>query len=473
MKNLLLSLLISFVGTATMLAAPTEPEQAQAVANTFYRATVSSVSSSPQLVYTAGSERSEGEPCLYVYNIGDGFVIVSADYRAKPILGYSTEGSFDPQDIPEGIQELLNGYCDEIAAIRQHVAEPDAQLRNEWLSLTDGTYQPTRQTSTVEPLLSNNNWQQNNGYNYYCPADPNGPAGKCYVGCCALSMGQVMHYWQHPAQGVGSHSYECNHSTWGSGQYGDYGTLSANFGSTTYNFSIMPNNLNSSTPSNQILAIAKLLYHCGVSIEMWYGNGGSMGFHDDIADALETHFKYDECLTVWKSSYNSDWEALLKSDLDLGRPIIYCAYAAEGGHEFVCDGYDSQNYFHFNLGWGGSYNGFYAIDNLNAQYNFNSSHGAVAHIRPIIDNPEDITDNDLSVNLFPNPANTTLTVESESPIREISIFDLTGRTIITTNVGTDNYLTLQAINISTLPAGTYLLRAVTANGVQTARFVKN
>ena len=472
MKKTLSTIFFILIALTIIKAQPTTSEQAQAAAFNFYKTTVNASAGSPQRVFTGNATR-DGEACLYVYNIDNGFVIVSADNRAKPILGYSSEGSFDPQNVPEGILELLNGYCNEIAAIRQHVAEPDEQLRSEWQSLTDGSYEPRRDGRAVSALLDDetgiNNWQQNNGYNYYCPADPDGPAGKCYVGCCALSMGQVMHYWQHPAQGVGSHSYECNHSSWGSGQYGDYGTLSANFGSTTYNFSLMPNNLNSSTPSNQILAIAKLLYHCGVSIEMWYGDHGSMGFHDDIADALETYFKYDECLTVWKNSYSGDWTTLLKSDLDLGRPIIYCAYATEGGHEFVCDGYNNNDYFHFNMGWGGSYNGYYAIDNLNAQYNFNSTHGAVAHIRPIQENTEAITENDLSVNLYPNPAHSILTMESDSPVREITVYDLTGRTMMTVNVNSP----LQTINISSIPAGIYLLRTVTDNGVKTARFVKN
>jgi hypothetical protein len=470
MKHFYLIVLLC-LSTMMMTAAPVTPEEGRTAATHFLKAELGAAPTTMQLVQT-GQSRSRGvsTDCYYIYNMENGFVIVSADTRVRPILGYSTEGIFNPADIPLGMQELLDSYADEIEAIVTNVAEPYVQLQAQWQSLMDGSYEPQRNGRSVSALLDNetgiNNWQQNNGYNYYCPADASGPGGHCYVGCCALSMGQVIHYWEYPAQGTGSHSYECNHSTALNGQYGDYGTLSANFGSTTYNYAIMPNNLNSSTPSNQILAIARLLYHCGVSIEMWYGNQGSMGFHTDIADALETYFGYDECLTVWQSSYNGDWADLLKSDLDLGRPIIYCAYASEGGHEFVCDGYNSSDYFHFNMGWGGSYNGYYAVDNLNAQYNFNNSHGAVAHIRPL---QNSIAESSMVTAVYPNPATSIVTVEAESRIHEVTVYDLAGRVVMTADGGNGRSASLQ---VTSLPDGIYLLHIVTDDGVETTRLVK-
>ncbi len=325
-----------------------------------------------------------GGCALRVYSTDRRFVVVSADNSVEPVLGYSTEGAFNPQDIPAGLREMLQSYAEEIGAVvgSQVDATP---LQGKWQSLAEGSYRPHRSGSRgVSALLSNNNWQQNNGYNYYCPADPNGPAGHAYVGCVALAMGQVIHYWQYPTRGIGTHSYLCNHSSSQAGNYGDYGTLSANFGATTYNYAMMPNYLTSSTPSNQILPISTLLYHCGVAVDMYYGPDGSMAFHSDIADALETYFDYPECQTCYKSHYTDDaWNILLKNDLDLQRPIIYCAYASQGGHEFVCDGYNDQNYFHFNWGWGGSSNGYFLISNMNpGSYVFSNSHGVVLGIHP-------------------------------------------------------------------------------------------
>ena len=470
MKHSYLIILLC-LSTLTLTASPVTPEEGLTAATHFMKSQLGTAPIAMQLVQT-GQSRSRGvlTDCYYIYNVENGFVIVSADTRVRPILGYSTEGVFNPADVPFGMQELLDSYTDEIEAIVANVAEPDAQLQAQWQALMDGSYEPQRGGRSVSALLDNetgiNNWQQNNGYNYYCPADASGPGGHCYMGCCALSMGQIIHYWEYPTQGTGAHSYECNHSTSLNGQYGDYGTLSVNFGNTTYNYAIMPNNLNSSTPSNQILAIAKLLYHCGVSIEMWYGNQGSMGFHTDIANALETYFGYDECMTVWKDSYSGDWANLLKSDLDLGRPIIYCAYASEGGHEFVCDGYDDSDYFHFNMGWGGVYNGYYAIDNLNAQYNFSNSHGAVTHIRP---RQNDIGENSIATAAHPNPATSIVTVEAGNPILKVTVYDLAGRVVMAVDGENERSA---SVKVTSLPDGIYLLSIVTVGGVETVRLVK-
>ncbi|MBQ7489771.1 MAG: thiol protease/hemagglutinin PrtT [Bacteroidales bacterium] len=487
-----------FISVLSIYAAPVDKAKASFIAETFYTKTIDAKGGTPQLAYTATADnKNTVTDCFYIYNIGSGFVIVSADDRIKPILGYSRENNFDPDNIPEGVRALFDGYTKEIVSIMQNIAEPDMTMKEKWTSLTDGTFSPVRSGQSVLPLLDDstgiNNWQQNNGYNYYCPADAAGPAGKCYVGCCALAMGQVMHYWKHPAQGTGTHSYDCNHSTYLQGQYGDYGTLTVDFGNTTYDFANMPNYLDGSTPSYQILAVAKLLYHAGVSIDMWYGNKSSMGFHTDIASGLETYFKYDTCLTVWRNSYSGDWISFLKEDLDLGRPIIYCAYTDGGaGHEFVCDGYDEYDFFHFNMGWGGNYNNYYSVDNLNAQYNFTSSHGAVAHIRPKVepenndpdnpeapddpDTPENPDDNDnvnensnYGIKIYPNPATDNFVIECDGfPFEYVRIIDVYGR-IVMQSKAADN---TKFIGISSLPSGIYFVQIIGNKGIVTKKLNK-
>ena len=433
-------------------AAPINTDRAIRVAQNFYSHQTNESIQNIHFTFQLSASRNT-DVSLYVININNGFVIVSGDDRVMPVLGYSDQGNFDVHNCPEQMMELLHSYRDAVEAITAHVDKADASLAERWNNIENNLWHhELRGTTAVEPLLSNNNWQQNNGYNYYCPADANGPAGKAYVGCVALAMGQVMHYWQHPTKGTGSHTYECNHSSSQAGNYPDYGTLSANFGNTTYNFSLMPNYLDGSTPSNQILAIAKLLYHCGVAVDMYYGPQGSMAFHSDIAEAMEQYFKYDSCETHWQSSYNGDWDALLKSDLDAGRPIIYCAYASEGGHEFVCDGYNDQNYFHFNMGWGGLYNGYYLTSNLNAQYNFNSSHGTVSHIQPKSD--VGVAEHLLNAPvIYPNPATNQICVEADN-MQRVTLLDLTGRTLIEMPAYGET-LTLPVPNVA---PGTYILR---------------
>lgn len=463
MKKFLLFLVISAL-VGMNWAAPIDPAMQQRVAQNFYKVHVGSSSVTAHLAFTGQKQvRGHATDCFNVYNIENGFVIVSADDRVKPILGYSTEGNFNAADLPFGLQDLLNGYVEEIGAIMENVPEASDELVGEWAALSNGSYALNRTTNAVDALMGGNNWNQNNGYNALCPADANGPGGHCYAGCCALSMGQVIRFWQHPTKGTGSHSYECNHSSSLGGLYGDYGTLSANFGNTTYNYASMPNVVGTSIT----MAIPTLLYHCGVALEMWYGNQGSMAFHDDIAEALETYFKYDECLTVWKNNYNGDWETLLKSDLDLGRPIIYCAYATEGGHEFVCDGYNTEDYFHFNMGWGGIYNGYYAVDNLNAQYNFNSSHGAVMHIRPLETNS--VTENAAwNVTVYPNPAVSEIVVDCGESAATIRVYDMVGNLVIEK----ETISGLRTIDVGGLAPGTYFVRLTREGKTITKKVVK-
>lgn len=457
---------IILLGTVSATAHPIDVNTAQSVAANFYKVQIR-MAIQPQLALSLTKELNPEQTFnyAYVFNVENGYVIVSGDDRFEPILGYSTESHFDPTNIPYGLRDLLNSYGDEMKAALEYGVTNDAQLTEKWNALISGTYTPNiRNTRSVSPLLTNNNWNQNNGYNYFCPTDANGPAGHAYAGCVALAMGQVMHYWEYPIHGVGTHSYECNHSSSQAGNFPDYGTLTVDFEHANYNYSLMPNYLDGSTSSNQILAIAKLLYHCGVAVDMFYGPEGSMAFHSDIAEALETYFSYDTCLTIYKSNHANDWEELIKNDLDSSHPIIYCAYATEGGHEFVCDGYNDQDYFHFNWGWGGYQNGYFLISNMVANgYNFNSSHGVVMHIVPKSCTPSDEEDGisnyaQNSWQVFPNPACNTLQLQGnqDSKANLVRVYDIYGKLLISAPV--DDHTA--DIDISNLASGTYLIQVL-------------
>ena len=201
-------------------------------------------------------------------------------------------------------------------------------------------------------------------------------------------MAQIMKYWNYPAQGIGSHSYTPYTRP-------DLGVQSANFGETTYEWANMPNQLSQSSTTTQINAIATLMYHCGVSVDMMYdisSNGGSGAYSNDIPYALVNYFNYKSTATyLTKSSYtDNNWIALLKSELNAGRPIEYNGSGSGGGHAFVCDGYDNNNKFHFNWGWSGQNDGFFALTSLNpgsggsggGSYNFTNDQNAVIGIEP-------------------------------------------------------------------------------------------
>ena len=322
-----------------------------------------------ELVYRVGEDngnktrKSTPTTYFYVFNAGsDGFVIVAGDDNVSPILGYSHEGGFDPDNIPPNAKMWLDGDKNEIRyVIKQNIAAT-AQIQKEWEDYYNGVSKKTQKAGSVLPLLTTE-WNQSPYYNDSCP----GSSTKAVTGCVATAMAQIMKYWNYPTTGTGFHSY--NHST--------YGTLSANFGSTTYQWASMPKKLSSASTSAQRAAVATLMYHCGVSVDMGYGTSSS-GAYVISARSPKTHcseyafknyFGYKKSLKgLQRDNYTqSQWIDTLKKELDaeIPRPILYAGFGTAGGHAFVCDGYDENNKFHFNWGWGGLSDGYFTVNALN------------------------------------------------------------------------------------------------------------
>ena len=187
----------------------------------------------PTIAYAAPTFRGEkGAHSFYVVNFNsEGFVIVAGDDRVQPILAFSDEGAFVAENMPDHIRFFLDGYTEEIQYIvdsQQHVDETTLQQWETLLSDSTPAQKGGDGDVVVGPLLGNNKWNQTQYYNDLCPADASGNStygGHAAVGCGALVMGQVMRYWKFPTTGTGNHSYNSN-----------YGTLSANFGATTYHY---------------------------------------------------------------------------------------------------------------------------------------------------------------------------------------------------------------------------------------------
>lgn len=325
-------------------------------------------------VYTLNSDN--GTPYLYVFNHENGYVVVAADDRAYPILGYCEGGSFDVNNIPEGLRYYLGHYGRQIqyAIDNELVAEQD--VADQWeLLRKEGVTTTTRMEKAVSPLLATE-WDQNYPYNYYAPSCNNYYLGDhCYAGCVATAMSQIMKFWNWPDTGVGSHTY--NTSSYG-------GELSVDFSSVNYNWSIMPNQLGYQANA-AAQAVAILMYHCGVSVDMNYSPSGSGAYSDDVPDAVIDHFKYGSGTYIdRRDNYTrTQWEDMLIESFDRGIPVYYSGSDNEGGHAFNCDGYNNQRYFHFNWGWSGDGNNYYQIDALNTfNGTFNSNQRVVFNMLP-------------------------------------------------------------------------------------------
>ncbi|NSW45552.1 MAG: C10 family peptidase [Bacteroidales bacterium] len=381
MKHFLLSLVLIIVFFG-VFAKKVDVETAQKVAKNVYYIKANNLFNKSfddiQLswVYT---EYFNNEPVYYVFNVNqnEGFVIISADDIAKPIIGYSFEGPYPLFNQPPQFSEWMNGYKEQIVYAKSNNIKANSEIQNEWNNLLVEKPLLTKEKA-IQPLLLHT-WNQDWPWNAYCPVDANGPGGHVYAGCVAVSMAQLMKYYNYPNQGTGSHT---NYSIWNGG----YGNLTINYGTQTYNWYSMPNIVNT-TNYNEV---AKLLYHCSVAVDMNYGPDGSGSQTSKIATALKTYYFYSTNIQyVQKSSYSdANWKNLLKQQIDNKWPMAYQGSDGTSGHAWNCDGYNGDQ-FHMNWGWSGSANGYYDLSSLVAGgYDLTQNQGAVINVYPANNYPE-------------------------------------------------------------------------------------
>ena len=289
-------------------------------------------------VYT---QNADSRPAAYVFGTASGYMVVSADDVAAPLLGYADNGSFDPENIPDNLRYWLESYASEIAWARDNGVQP-AKAR---VSRAD--------RAPIAPLVKTQ-WNQNAPYNNYCPIY-NG--SRSVTGCVATAMAQVMKYYNYPAKGTGSHSYTTT-------------TLkisqSMDFSATSFRWTSMANTYGALSSTSQKNAVATLMHACGVSVDMDYTPQESGAPSLFVAPALANYFGYDKGVRYLMRDYYGmeEWEDLVYNQLvDFG-PVQYSGSNSSAGHSFVCDGYSADGYFHFNWGWGGMSDGYFLLNAL-------------------------------------------------------------------------------------------------------------
>ena len=330
-----------------------------------------------------------GDIYLFTPVEGPGFVLISADDCVRPVLAYSFDGTFDPKDMPEHVARWIDALQLNIATLRDLGATPSDAIQALW------EQQPKDATEVVEPLMTTQ-WNQSPYYNNRCPVNPSNNR-HAVTGCVATAMAQVMKYWNHPAVGHGSNSYNLN----------PFGHISCSF-DTAYQWNNMPDRLNRFSSETQVFAVAQLMFHVGVSVNMGYSTSSS-GAHvlsygsasyPSAENALKQYFRYNPMLHgVSKNQYSdAEWDALIKDEIDHHRPVLYSGFDPDGGHAFVIDGYSGNfntytgnRFFHVNWGWGGSYDGYYTLDSLcpgaggiggTATNSFTSANAALVGVQP-------------------------------------------------------------------------------------------
>ncbi len=310
----------------------------------------------------------------YIFNnSGRGFVIISGDDATYPILAYSDESIFDESNISPATESWLNLYRIQIEFIRDNNIQSNEFIKSEWENISKKELNRNKIQKGIEPLIRTK-WNQRPFVNDLCPYDTAVKA-RAITGCVANAMAQVMKYWHYPATGSGIHSYT----------HYKYGKLTANFGATTYEWEKMPNIV-----SDTNIAVATLMFHCGVAVDMNYGTSASGASSNAVPLAFINFFNYDKNLEIInKNNYDEAvWISILKNELDNARPICYTGVGT-GGHEFVCDGYNEDDFFHFNWGWGGASDGYFRINELNpGNMSFSGFQQAVVGMMPPADKLE-------------------------------------------------------------------------------------
>lgn len=339
-----LALLFLAVGAfgASSSAAPVSPEEALG--------RVSKSTNAPGLInrhsatgakYLRCVSTPAGAPALYLYDMqnSDGYMILPADNRFTPVLGYSDSGSLAGTDLPDGLQWWLNQMADEI----QYALESDEE---------GGVYTPPSLGPAISPLVKTL-WGQSEPYNLYTPVISD---KQCPTGCVATALSQIMYYYQWPLAPEGEVNYI------DSSKKNIYSMV---FDGITFDWDKMTDLYNDDSTEDSKVAVATLMKAVGYGVHMTYGTSGSGATDANALAGMTTYFGYskDARMIRRESTNRMEWDAMLYSMIQAGLPIYYTgrdgSFLGSGGHAFVCDGYDGKGYFHYNWGWNGSYNGYF------------------------------------------------------------------------------------------------------------------
>lgn len=371
MKKIILSL----IGFCLTLAATAEPVGKQAAlytAQTYMLAkgkNIDAVQKPYKAPRKAAAQTTDEEAYYYVFNAGDdgGYVIVSGDDRTEPILGYVEQGTFDPENIPENMRSWLQSYADQIKYIVDNDIDPSSPIikkRNK----VRGT-----KHSVAEMLTTR--WNQGSPYNITCPKyykEEDGTQHYPATGCTATAMAQVMYFYKYPEKTraiipAHSNTYTYTDKADGNKKKSAIVTAKAIPRNTIIDWDNMRDTyswIDIDHANAQDTAVANLMLMCGQSVQMGWGPSSGANFS---AYAYTNYFGYDNsCYVGERRDYSiDDWFDMLYNEIEQGYPVLFSGFSSGGGHAFVLDGFDGENLFHLNWGWGGGSNGWFLVSILN------------------------------------------------------------------------------------------------------------
>lgn len=353
MRKTIFTMLVLALTSVALQARPVDQATAKRLGQSFVKSNFEFTRQNDQLnlIQTAYSDR--GEACYYVYNVGDaGFVILAADDNYRPVIGYSYSDIFNPNDMAPAMVDFLEIVRQGVMKASQ-ASSPKTSVAADWAMLEKTGRLVSRHGGREDEYLVQTQWNQNYPYNYFCPEGEGGPGGHCYAGCVATAAAQLMKYWNHPIHGQGSHTYTPE-------DHPEYGPLTVNFGEATYDWDNMPNSINANSPIEQIEAVAQLIYHVGVSVDMNYRPTSSGAVTGKLCQTMPAYFFYtDRMDNLYREDYTHEgYMQLLIDAIDMRWPMVHRG----GGHAYVVDGYNDNDMVHINWGWSGSSDDWFNID---------------------------------------------------------------------------------------------------------------
>lgn len=399
MKKKFSALLFALLTSLTSVqATEVPPSKAAAVAKQMMLQKVDGFDDEVKDVKTV---KYEGRASYYVVSFSKGgWALISADDMSSPFLGYSPDGTFETEGQPENMKYMLNIYSRQIRDNARLSGSRHAGWEQASRPIGSDVRHAQRRAGTVISPLIKVNWNQSGNYAKYTPDN-------VVVGCVAVGMAQAMSVHQYPDRPQGSHAYVSSTNRYS--LYIDYDKEAA------YDWNAIM------TGANKRDEVARLLYHCGVAVNMNYDADGSGASENSIPGALKNYFKYPNAVTVHhRDKYQGNWKQLIIDELINGRAVIYCGAdpVKSYGHCFNLDGYDGE-FFHVNWGWGGSGNNYFSLDALRdvtMDTNYTLDQSAVVDVRPPSEKPSNIYLSNTTV-AYSQPLGTVVgdvTVESEA-----------------------------------------------------------
>lgn len=367
MKHFLsLSLALAMMSAGSAVAGPVSRSQALETARDFYfsRLGTGGIAKAPldvdfTIAFDSNADLSnasvrkaaaaEDAPTYYVVNVGvdKGYVVVAGDDEVEAVLGYASDGHVGTEAMPPSMLAWLDFYDGEIKGLRRSA--------DNGLAAVGCTDPADGYTYVIRPMLGDIKWNQDDPYNGQCPTRD---GQRTMVGCIATAIGQIMYYYRYPQQPEGTVSYRA-------GKLGL--NISVDFSEVTFDYDkMLPNYDVTPGTAEQQYEVAKLLYHAGVAARMDYGVDESGANVFDLAKGLTENFGFSTSLQFVNRNSKSlaEWHSAIQGELSAGRPVFYTG-SGDGGHAFVCDGYDGAGMYHFNWGWGGISDGYFRLTSLN------------------------------------------------------------------------------------------------------------